>query len=103
MVGLLGTDGVTRHPESLLAKHARLSTKGSARDVDWRVRTAFSDDTGSIERCGADDRKCAIDQFFSALLAAITGSPDAAQYASAGQSQNGGHSANSPKMLEPVL
>ena len=31
VVGLLGTDGVTRHPESLLAKRGRLSMKGSAR------------------------------------------------------------------------
>lgn len=51
VVGLLGTDGITRHPESLLAKTRALEYEGiSARMLTGAYSLPSPTITGSIER-----------------------------------------------------
>ncbi|WP_436856710.1 beta-aspartyl-peptidase [Citrobacter tructae] len=113
VVGLLGTDGVTRHPESLLAKTRALETEGISA---WMLTGAYSlpspTITDSIERDVAlIDKiigvKCAISDHRSSA-------PQAAALANmAAQSRVGGllgqkpgisvfHMGSSPRMLEPL-
>lgn len=113
VVGLLGTDGVTRHPESLLGKTRALETEGISA---WMLTGAYSlpspTITDSIERDVAlIDKiigvKCAISDHRSSA-------PQAAALANmAAQSRVGGllgqkpgisvfHMGSSPRMLEPL-
>lgn len=114
VVGLLGTDGVTRHPESLLAKTRALEHEGISA---WMLTGAYGlpspTITGSIEKDVAlIDKiigvKCAISDHRSSA-------PADDQLANmAAQSRVGGllgakagisvfHLGNSPKLLEPLL
>ncbi|HCR0061221.1 TPA: beta-aspartyl-peptidase, partial [Enterobacter hormaechei] len=114
VVGLLGTDGVTRHPESLLAKTRALEHEGIS---TWMLTGAYGlpspTITGSIEKDVAlIDKiigvKCAISDHRSSA-------PADDQLANmAAQSRVGGllgakagisvfHLGNSPKLLEPLL
>ena len=114
VVGLLGTDGVTRHPESLLAKTRALEHEGISA---WMLTGAYGlpspTITGSVEKDVAlIDKiigvKCAISDHRSSA-------PAEDQLASmAAQSRVGGllgakagisvfHLGNSPKLLEPLF
>jgi len=113
VVGLLGTDGITRHPESLLAKTRALEYEGISA---WMLTGAYSlpspTITGSIERDVAlIDKvigvKCAVSDHRSSA-------PNTAVLANmAAQSRVGGllgqkpgisvfHMGDSPRMLEPL-
>lgn len=113
VVGLLGTDGITRHPESLLAKTRALETEGISA---WMLTGSYSLPsptlTGSVDRDVAlIDKvigvKCAISDHRSSA-------PDAAALANmAAQARVGGllgqkagvsvfHMGSSPRMLEPL-
>ncbi|QLZ58980.1 beta-aspartyl-peptidase [Citrobacter freundii] len=113
VVGLLGTDGITRHPESLLAKTRALEYEGISA---WMLTGAYSlpspTITGSIERDVAlIDKvigvKCAISDHRSSA-------PNTAVLVNmAAQSRVGGllgqkpgisvfHMGDSPRMLEPL-
>lgn len=113
VVGLLGTDGVTRHPEPLLAKTRALEYEGISA---WMLTGAYGLPsptlTGSVEKDVAlIDKvigvKCAISDHRSSA-------PTSAQLATmAAQSRVGGllgtkagisvfHMGNSPRELEPV-
>ncbi|HID9350677.1 TPA: beta-aspartyl-peptidase, partial [Enterobacter kobei] len=114
VVGLLGTDGVTRHPESLLAKTRALEHEGISA---WMLTGAYGlpspTITGSIEKDVAlIDKiigvKCAISDHRSSAPA------DDRLASMAAQSRVGGllgakagisvfHLGNSPKLLEPLL
>lgn len=113
VVGLLGTDGITRHPESLLAKTRALEFEGVSA---WMLTGAYSlpspTITGTVERdVVLIDKvigvKCAISDHRSAA-------PNTSVLANmAAQSRVGGllgqkpgisvfHMGDSPRMLEPL-
>nr|WP_318384762.1 beta-aspartyl-peptidase [uncultured Enterobacter sp.] len=113
VVGLLGTDGITRHPESLLAKTRALENEGLSA---WMLTGAYSLPSptiaGSVERDVAlIDKvigvKCAVSDHRSSA-------PNVSQLASmAAQSRVGGllgqkpgisvfHMGNGPRLLEPL-
>ena len=113
VVGLLGTDSISRHPESLLAKTRALNEEGISA---WMLTGAYSlpspTITGSIDRDVAlIDKvigvKCAVSDHRSSA-------PDTSALANmAAQSRVGGllgrkpgisvfHMGDSPRMLEPL-
>ncbi|HAT8011796.1 beta-aspartyl-peptidase [Citrobacter rodentium] len=113
VVGLLGTDGITRHPESLLAKTRALETEGISA---WMLTGAYSLPSPTIT--GSVDRDVALIDKIIGVKCAISdhrsSAPTAAALATmAAQSRVGGllgqkagisvfHMGNSLRMLEPL-
>ncbi|HFZ8995788.1 TPA: beta-aspartyl-peptidase [Citrobacter freundii] len=113
VVGLLGTDGITRHPESLLAKTRALEIEGISA---WMLTGAYSLPSPTIT--GSVDRDVALIDKIIGVKCAIadhrSSAPDASALgAMAAQARTGGmlgqkagisvfHMGDSPRMLEPI-
>lgn len=113
VVGLLGTDGISRHPESLLAKTRALEFEGISA---WMLTGAYSLPSPTIT--GSIDRDVALIDKIIGVKCAISdhrsSAPDTSVLANmAAQSRVGGllgrkpgisvfHMGDSPRMLEPL-
>lgn len=113
VVGLLGTDGITRHPESLLAKTRALEYEGISA---WMLTGAYSLPSPTIT--GSVDRDVALIDKVIGVKCAVSdhrsSAPNSAALATmAAQSRVGGllgqkpgisvfHMGDSPHMLEPL-
>ncbi|WP_414164431.1 beta-aspartyl-peptidase [Superficieibacter sp. BNK-5] len=113
VVGLLGTDGITRHPESLLAKTRALEYEGISA---WMLTGSYS--LPSTTLTGSIDRDVALIDKVIGVKCAVSdhrsSAPQSSELATmAAQSRTGGllgskagisvfHMGDSPRLLEPI-